>query len=95
MKIPGRARCYCFYNKYIHNAKTGKFNREQYRSYYSGKQFQNWYGVKESGWIDPGETVIDNDNYGGKSGIWIYFGETEDGEEFIAMAPELKSTPWV
>jgi len=31
MKIPGRARCYCFYNKYIHSAKTGKFNREQYR----------------------------------------------------------------
>ena len=32
MKIPGRARCICFLDKYIHNAKTGKFNRKQYRN---------------------------------------------------------------
>gem|GEM_PF-5935121 len=30
MKIPGRAQCNCFLVKYIHNAKTGKFNRKQY-----------------------------------------------------------------
>jgi len=30
MKIPGRTQCNCFLVKYIHNAKTGKFNRKQY-----------------------------------------------------------------
>jgi len=33
MKIPGRAQCNCFLVKYIHNAKTGKFNRKQYIFY--------------------------------------------------------------
>jgi|GEM_PF-5756226 len=28
MKTPGRARCNCFLDNYIHNAKTGKFNRD-------------------------------------------------------------------
>jgi len=26
MKIPGRAGCDCFYDKKLHNMKTGKFN---------------------------------------------------------------------
>jgi len=30
MRIPGKARCICFLDKYIHNAKPGKFNRKQY-----------------------------------------------------------------
>jgi len=32
MKIPGRARCNCFLDKYIHNTKTGKFNRKQLKN---------------------------------------------------------------
>jgi len=30
MIIPGRARCHRFYDKKIHNMKTGKFNRDEY-----------------------------------------------------------------
>gem|GEM_PF-6798344 len=34
MIIPGRAHCNCFLDKYIHNAKTGKFNRDEYKFMY-------------------------------------------------------------
>jgi|GEM_PF-6635731 len=29
MRISGRCRCNCFYDKKIHNMKTGKFNRDE------------------------------------------------------------------
>jgi len=32
MIIPGRAQCNCILDKYIHNAKTGKFNRDEYNN---------------------------------------------------------------
>jgi len=33
MRIPGRARCNCFYDKKIHYMKTGKFNRDEYTQF--------------------------------------------------------------
>lgn len=56
--------------------------------YFTDRQFQEWYGVEADGWIQPGETVTDWENYGGRSGqrIWAYFCEDEDGKEFIAAA---------
>jgi hypothetical protein len=40
--------------------------------YFTDQQFQEWYGVEADGWIQPGETLTDWDNYGGrgKQGIW-------------------------
>jgi|GEM_PF-2995177 len=41
MKVPGRARCKCFLDKYIHHAKTGKCNRDEYihRLIFASKHF--------------------------------------------------------
>jgi hypothetical protein len=54
--------------------------------YFTDQQFEEWYGVEADGWIQPGETVTDWDNYGGRGrqGIWAYFCEDEDGKEFIS-----------
>lgn len=54
--------------------------------YYSAEQFASWYATKPDGWIQPGERVADESNYGGGKGVWAYFGETKDGRRFIAMA---------
>lgn len=51
-------------------------------SYYSHEQFNEWYFVKNNGWISPNEVVSDPNNYGGQ-GNWIYFCEDEKGNTFI------------
>lgn len=55
-------------------------------SYYSGEQFRAWYGMGESEWIEPGQTVSDPDNYGGPYAMWAYFCRTKSGQEFVAGA---------
>jgi hypothetical protein len=62
--------------------------RDPIKGYYTGEQFQNWYNVEDpAGWIQPGQTVFDPDNYGSGSGVWAYFFEDETGDCFIATAP--------
>jgi hypothetical protein len=65
--------------KYVLSTVTG--------DYYSTDQFIAWYAAPQDGWISPGTQVADENNYGGSDGIWAYFGETEDGNHFIATAP--------
>ena len=62
--------------KYVLNTVTG--------GYYSAEQFIAWYAAPQDGWIPPGAQVADANNYGGGGGIWAYFGQTEDGNHFIA-----------
>jgi hypothetical protein len=50
---------------------------------YSAEQFEDWYGVRRGGWIEPRESVNDATNYGGPC-YWVYFFETESGLKFHA-----------
>ncbi|EEF59157.1 hypothetical protein Cflav_PD1649 [Pedosphaera parvula Ellin514] len=80
----GRIRITCFAgfrpagNKYVLNTVTGKF--------FSADQFIAWYDAPKDGWIAAGQEVADDNNYGGGSGLWAFFGETETRETFIGVA---------
>ena len=54
--------------------------------YFSAEEFINWYDAPLDGWIAPGESVGDPNNYGGGEAYWVYYFETEDGKEFTAGA---------
>jgi hypothetical protein len=62
--------------KYVLHTVTG--------GYYTDDQFIAWYAAPRDGWIPPGGQATDDNNYGGGDGIWAYFGQTEDGNHFIA-----------
>ena len=56
--------------------------------YYSPTQFREWFRVEDSqGWIDPGASAQDPDNYGSGGGVWAFFFETDRGDTFISTAP--------
>ena len=58
------------------------------KGYYSPTQFREWFRVSDpDGWIQPGESVCDPDNYAWGRGVWAYFLEDDRGERFIATAP--------
>jgi hypothetical protein len=65
--------------KYVLHTVTG--------GYYTEEQFIAWYAAPRDGWIPAGGQVTDENNYGGGDGIWAYFGQTEDGNHFIATDP--------
>ncbi|WP_428388340.1 hypothetical protein [Mucisphaera sp.] len=58
------------------------------RHRFTAEQFRVWYGVSDSGWIYPGESVADPHNYGGLPGkaLWAYTFETRAGATFTAGA---------
>jgi hypothetical protein len=62
--------------KYVLSTVTG--------GYYTDDQFIAWYAAPLDGWIPSGGQATDDHNYGSGDGIWAYFGETEDGNHFIA-----------
>ena len=51
----------------------------------SARQFEEWYGVRRGGWINPGETACDPSNYG-EDCCWVYFFELEDAGQFFVAA---------
>jgi hypothetical protein len=53
------------------------------RGFYTAEQFREWYGVRGDGWILPGETATDPNNYGSRPARWAYYGETASGEAFV------------
>ena len=64
------------------------YPREPHPGYYSPRQFIEWFRVGgDDGWIAPGESVEDPDNYGFSRGIWVFFFEEEEGGRFIATCP--------
>jgi hypothetical protein len=65
--------------KYVLHTVTG--------GYYTDEQFIAWYVSPQDGWISPGGRATDDNNYGSGDGIWAYFGQTEDGNHFIATDP--------
>lgn len=63
--------------RYELNTVTGNF--------FDGEQFIAWYTAPRDGWINPGASVADENNYGNSRGIWAFFGRTEDGRQFVAV----------
>lgn len=54
--------------------------------YFSEQHFQEWYGVAEDGWLKPGQTVTDPNNYSRRDAYWVYFCVTGSGKEFVARS---------
>ncbi len=57
--------------------------------FFTAKQFQEWYGVATDGWLAPGASGVDRENYGANC-LWVYFYETRDGQvgKAIGQAPK-------
>lgn len=52
-------------------------------SFYTQEQFNEWFNVQNDGWIEPGETVRDPNNYGSGDAYWVYFCQNREGKSFI------------
>jgi len=52
--------------------------------FFSAGEFQAWYGLGSREWIEPGEAVVDHNNYGAPPSLWAYYCESSSGEQFIA-----------
>jgi hypothetical protein len=54
--------------------------------FFSHQQFQEWYGLEQSEWIEPGQTVIDPNSHSHLGTHWAYFGTTASGHKFVASS---------
>ncbi len=61
--------------------------------FFSHQQFQEWYGLAQSEWIEPGETVIDPNSHSHLGIYWAYFGTTASGRKFVAGSA-WNGKPW-
>jgi hypothetical protein len=50
--------------------------------FFTVEDFKEWYGQKGE-WIEPGHSVTDSNNYGGRPALWAYYCETDGGKEFL------------
>jgi hypothetical protein len=53
-------------------------------TFYSAREFREWYGLGPNEWLGPGESACDSNNYGGPPVLWAYYCQAEDGREFVA-----------
>jgi len=51
--------------------------------FFSAMTFMEWYGQKND-WLEPGESVVDPNNYGDPPVLWAYYCETQSGRQFVA-----------
>jgi hypothetical protein len=57
------------------------------KKWFGAMDFARDYGTQPSGWIRPGETVIDGSNFGcAANGFWAFWCENEEGQCFVAIA---------
>jgi hypothetical protein len=63
-------------------------------AFFTAGQFQNWYGHTDAEWVQPGENVVDYNNYGGSDVAWIYECELEDGTGFRVGAAKPTRSFW-
>ena len=61
--------------------------------FFSRQQFQEWYELGDSQWLEPGQTVIDPNSYSSRGVYWAYFGTSASGEKFVAGAA-WNGKPW-
>jgi hypothetical protein len=59
----------------------------------SAQQFQSWYELGASEWIEPGQVVTDPNNHSNLGVYWAYSGTTADGQKFVAGAV-WQGQPW-
>lgn len=70
------------FSGYILNKKSQAFEKH-YDSFYTQEQFNEWFNVQNEGWIEPGETVREPNNYGSGDAYWVYFCKNREGKSFI------------
>ena len=61
--------------------------------FFSCQQFQEWYNLGNSEWLEPGQVVGDPNNHSNLGVYWAYFGTTASGKQFVAGAP-WSEKPW-
>ncbi len=60
---------------------------------YTAEQFHAWYGMAEGQpWVEPGQSVSDDSNFGDPPILWAYFFETPSGKKMVA-GNQLKRFP--
>jgi hypothetical protein len=52
--------------------------------FFSSQQFQEWYDLGQSLWIEPDQIVTDPNNHSNIGVYWAYFGATASGHQFVA-----------
>jgi hypothetical protein len=62
--------------------------------FFGAQQFQEWYDLGESRWIEPGQVVTDPNNHSNLGAHWAYFGTTISDRKFVASSPWLGDKPW-
>jgi hypothetical protein len=65
---------------------TGGFFRIQ--------QFQEWYDLGQTDWIEAGQVVTDPNNHSNLGVYWAYFGTTASGQKFTAGSPWRGGKSW-
>lgn len=99
-----------YYSTKIANRSTQKIRIDRFGTYtkigdiltlhsitggfFSSQQFQEWYDLGQSQWIEPGQVVTDPNNHSNLGVYWAYFATTANGEKFVAGAPWLGIKPW-
>jgi hypothetical protein len=92
-----------YYSTSITNRSTEKIRIDRFGTYiqkgntlvlhsitggfFSSQQFQEWYDLGNSSWIEPGQVVTDPNNHSNLGSYWGYFGTTASGKKFVAGAP--------
>jgi hypothetical protein len=59
----------------------------------SAQQFQEWYQLGTSKWLEPGQVVTDPNNHSNLGVYWVYSGTTADDRKFVAGAAWM-GKPW-
>jgi hypothetical protein len=99
-----------YYSTSITNRSTEKIRIDRFGTYtqkgkllvlhsitggfFSSQQFQEWFNLGQSQWIEPGQVVTDSNNHSSFGAYWGYFGTTASGEKFVAGAAWLGHKPW-
>jgi hypothetical protein len=99
-----------YYSTKITNRSTQKIRIDRFGTYtkrgdllvlhsitggfFSCQQFQEWYDLGQSQWIEPGQVVTDPNNHSNLGVYWTYFATTASGEKFVAGAAWLGIKPW-
>lgn len=88
--VPWRVTRFGGYNQVGNNWRLSTITGDLF----TAEQFQNWYGHTSNEWVQPGDSVVDYNNYGGSDVAWIYECELEDGTTFRAGAKKPKRSIW-
>jgi hypothetical protein len=52
--------------------------------FFTDRQFREWYGTPDDGWLGPGASGVDRENYG-RGALWVFFFETSEGKRGKAV----------